>query len=262
MLLFVALLSAAHPEARVAVPADQTPAIVILGDDARRARVERVLGGLSRAGRDFRRDHASGLWYVGCITAWRDNPGQTEACLRSRLQGGRARPTVVVNTYVQDAEGATSVSCIGIGGTGRASLRDSSAATSTEAMSRCLDRALRAIEGPSPRPFSVPFSDGFEIDDIGQARSRATGVLKVAVDHLGVPRGMTGTCLIQGRVLESERGPSVVPGAVIEVGVPCGPMLGGDRSRRVQMDGLGEGRFARLYLDERRVLLHIEPAGE
>jgi hypothetical protein len=263
MLLLAALLAAAQPEPPAPAPADQGASIVILGNDAGRAAVERVLGELAQAGRRFRRDQANGMWLVGCISVWRDNPGQTEACLRARLRSLRAQPTLVINTWSRDvAEGTIPVSCIGVGGSGQALLRTENGTGNSAAMSQCLNQALREAEGQSPRPFHLPFADAFAIDDIGQARSSASQVLKVAVDHLGIPRGMTGTCLIQGRVLRSERGPAVVPGGAIEVGVPCGPALAGDRTRRVRMGGLGEGRFVRLYLDEGRDLLHIEPAQE
>jgi hypothetical protein len=264
MLLLAALLAAAQPEAPAPAPAEnQGPSIVILGNDARRAAVERVLGDLARTGRGFRRDHASGMWHVGCITAWRDNPGQTEACVRARLRSLRTQPTLVINTWLRhEAEGTIPISCIGGGGSGQALLRTATGTGNSEAIGLCLDQALREAEGPSPRPFRLSSADGLAIEDIAQARSSATGMLKVAVDHLGIPRGMSGICLIQGRVLRSERGPAVSPGAAIEVDVPCGPALAGDRTRRVRMGQLGQGRFVRLHLDEGRALLHIEPAEE
>ena len=263
MLLLVALLSLAQPETQAAAPGSGPPAIVILGDDARRGRVERALGELAAAGRAHRRELESGMWYAGCVSAWRDNAAQAEACVRSRLLRQRARPTVVLNTHAREAgPGRTAISCIGLGGTGQASLRDPVETGNAEAMRRCLDRASRATQGPWPRPYPVRFADRFEIDDVERARAGATRILKVAIDHLGIPRGMTGTCLVQGRVTATERGEAVLPGGAIEIGVPCGPTLSWDRSRRVRMAGMGQGNFARVYLDDRRTLLHIEPATE
>jgi hypothetical protein len=261
MLLLVALLSLLQPESQAAAAQAVAPSFVILGDDGRRATVERVLGDLATAGGSHRQEYEGGLFYVGCVTAWRDNGPQTEACIRARIRRQGERPTVVLNAYQPGAgQGTTSVSCIGIGGTGRAIVRDAAEAGNAAAMLRCLDQALQMNRAPWPRPFGVRFSDRFEIDDVEQARATATTVLRVAIDHVGYPRGMTGSCLVQGRVARVERGPALLPGGQIELGVPCGPAISPDGARRVRMTGMGEGRFARIYLGDRRTLLHIEQA--
>lgn len=261
MLLLVALLSLLQPESEAAAAQAVAPSFVILGDDVRRGRVERVLGDLATAGRSHRREYEGGLWYVGCVTAWRDDMPQTEACISARLQRHMQRPTVVLNTYERGAaQGTTSVSCIGVGGTGRAILRDAAEAGNAAAMLSCLDQALQTNRAPRPRPYGVRFTDRFEIDDVEQARAAATTVLRIAIDHVGYPRGMTGSCLVQGRVAQVERGQALLPGGQIELGVPCGPEIDLDGERRVRMTGMGEARFARIYLGGRRTLLHIEQA--
>lgn len=258
MLLLVALLSLFQPEAAAAraVP----PSVVILGDEARRGAVERVLGELAAAGGSYRQDH-EGAYYVGCVAAWRNDMVQTEACIRARLQRHGERPTIVLNTYRRGAgQGTTPVSCIGAGGAGGAILGGPAGSGNAAAMQRCLDRALQTNRAPLPRPYRVGSTDRFEIDDVEQARTAATTVLKIAIDHVGFPRGIAGSCLVQGRVVRAELGPSLPPGGAIEVGVPCGPATSLDGARRARMAGLGEGSFARLYLGGGRRLLHIEPA--
>jgi len=263
MLLLVALLSLLQPESEAAAAQTVLPSVVILGDDARRSTVERVLGDLAAAGRSHRPEYEMGLWYVGCVTAWRDNRPQTEACIRARLQRHLERPTIVLNTFGRSTgQGTTSVSCIGAGGAGRAILRDPAEIGNAAAMLRCLDQALQANRAPLPRPYSVRFTDRLAIDDVGQARGAAATVLKIAIDHVGFPRGMTGSCLVQGRVVEVELGQSLPPGGPIELGVPCGPASSPDGARRVRMADMGEGRFARLYLSAGRTLLHIEQAAQ
>lgn len=261
MLPFVALVSFLQPASEAAAAQAVAPSLVILGDEVRRGRVERVLGDLATAGKSHRQEYEGGLLYVGCVTAWRDNMPQTEACIRALLQRHIVRPTVVLNTYGRDAgQGTTSVSCIGVSGSGRAMLQDPADTGSAAAMLSCLDQAYQATKAPAPGLFWVRFADRFEIDDVEQARVTATTVLKIAIDHVGYPRGMAGSCLVQGRVAQVERGQSVLPGSPIEVSVPCGPATNLDGARRVQMAGMGEGRFARVYLGSRRTLLHIERA--
>ena len=122
----------------------------------------------------------------------------------------------------------------------------------------CLNQALQANTVPSPQAYAVHFTTRFETDDVEQARTTATTVLRIAIDHVGYPRGMTGSCLVQGRVAAVERGPALRPGGSIEVFVPCGPDASLDGARRVRMAGMGAGEFALVYLSSLRTLLHIE----
>lgn len=121
---------------------------------------------------------------------------------------------------------------------------------------------MRPILGDRPRRFRIAFRDRLSIDDVEQARAAATNIAIVAIDHVGYPRGMSGLCLVQGRLARIEQGPPAVSGGQIEASVPCGIGNHGDRQRRVHMGEMGPGRFARLYLSDERSLLHIEPASE
>jgi hypothetical protein len=200
------------------------------------------------------------MLYVGCVTAWRENSQQTEACIRARLPRRSERATILLNTYQPGArqDGTTAVSCIGIGGAGSALLRERPEAGDAGTMLGCLNQALQANTAPFPPAYGVPFTDGFETDDAEQARTTATTVLRIAIDHVGYPRGMTGSCLVQGRVAAVERGPALRAGGAIEVFVPCGPSSSRDGERRVRMAGMGAGSFALVYLSGLRTLLHIE----
>jgi len=260
MLLLATLLGLAPPESPAAGAQAVAPSIVILGNDVSRARVARVLGDLADAGKSLRQEDAGGLWYVGCVTAWRENPQQSEGCIRARLPRQRERTTILLNTDGPGArqDGTIAVSCIGIGGTGRALLRERPETGDATAMLDCLNLALQANTAPFPQAYGVHFTTRFETHDVEQARTTATTVLRIAIDHVGYPRGMTGSCLVQGRVAAVERGPALRPGGPIEVFFPCGPDSSLDGERRVRMAGTAAGEFALVYLSSLRTLLHIE----
>jgi hypothetical protein len=264
MLLLAALLSLAPPESPAARAQAIAPAIVILGNDGSRARVARVLGDLAAAGQSLRQEDAGGLWYVGCVTAWRENPQQSESCIRARLPRQRERATILLNTYGPGTRqgGTIAVSCVGLGGTGGALLPERPEAGDAAAMLGCLNQALQANTAPFPHAYGVQSSTRFAMEDVEQARTTATTVLRIAIDHVGYPRGMTGSCLVQGRVAAVERGPALRPGGAIEVFGPCGPDSRLDGERRVRMAGMGAGGFALVYLNSLRTLLHIEQAGQ
>ncbi|HEX6375033.1 MAG TPA: hypothetical protein VFZ91_04875 [Allosphingosinicella sp.] len=238
----------APPAPQAGVAADY----VILGDEARRARLERLLARRAAAPRRLRASGEGGLYFVGCITAWRHDPGQAGACLASRLprQGGTA--TIVLNSYHpgKAADGLT-VTCHGLGGTGRAVFGARPRRQDATALEHCLERGLMPSEAPVRQRVGVRHSDGFAIEDPQEARRRAQRVLLVAIDHVGIPRGITGSCLVQGRVVREERGSGIRPGALVEAGIPCAarPGLSGSR-RRIPMGAMRKGSFARLYLSE------------
>ena len=234
---------------------------VILGDEARRTRLEGALAPPA-AQRRYRPSAQSGMGYVGCITAWRHDRQQRAACIASRLARRSAVPTIVLDTYDDSpARGGVALICHGSGGTGRAVLTARPVGRDPAALEECMAAALAAPARSAPRPrVGVGFEPFLEAADRGRARSGAARVLLVAVDHVGIPRGTIGHCLIQGRLVEQERGSGLAPGALVEAGVPCAAHRRSDRDgeRRIAMGEFRHGMFARLYLDGRNRLADFE----
>ena len=236
-----------------ATPAPAPPPVVILGNEAERAQLERLLG--RAPGDSLRREDESGGRYVSCIGAWRGNPAQTAACMRARMPRG-GPPVVILNSYA-GASGASGpdIACIGPGGAGRARLGGRGEAA---ALRGCLNRARRPAPPIRPTRVAVGHAHRFGPQDAPQARAAAARVLIIAVDHVGIPRGVTGTCLVQGRIDRAERGPRLVPGAEIGFGVPCSASILTAADRRVRMGELDQGSFARVWIGPRGELLDYE----
>lgn len=107
--------------------------------------------------------------------------------------------------------------------------------------------------------YVVGFTDEFDILDVALARTQAGSVLAIAIDHVGIPRGIRGHCLVQGRVIRVVRGTGPNPGGLIEVSIPCTSELYRSGSRRILMRDIREGESAQIYLDARQLLLDFEP---
>ncbi|MDB5668829.1 MAG: hypothetical protein JWL74_1779 [Alphaproteobacteria bacterium] len=232
---------------------------VVLGDDSRRPRLERLLADLARTGFDSKAAAGSGMAYVACVGAWADNSTQGAACIQSILSRGGDH-TVVLNSYERPARGGeTMVSCIGSGGRGLMRLRARPDPGEGAALRACLETAARPSPAVPRGIHRVRSSDELPVP-VARARAAAASVLKIAVDHVGIPRGTRGICLVQGRVLAAARGAGLAPGEWIELGIPC--IAGRDRngSRRIAMGDMRRGSFAHIYLDEHRTLLDFEPA--
>lgn len=257
------LQTAAHALAALALQPGGTAAdYVILADARDRARLERLLARRPAGQRRLREAPEGGLYLVGCVSVWRDDREQTDACLASRLprQGGAG--TVVLNTYdSRSAPDGLTVTCHGRGGTGRAVLGPRPRRQDGAALEDCLERGLApaGTGGPPRQRVGVRWSDAFAVEDPQQARRAARRVLLVAVDHVGIPRGTTGNCLVQGRLVREERGSGLRPGALVEAGIPCTahPGLAG-KGRRIGMGAMRAGRFARLYLSDGHGLSDFE----
>lgn len=259
MLVLAALIGLAQPHE--ATPPLEAPAAayVILADELRRKRVERLVSELAAEGTEYAAHEEGGLYYVSCVTAWRGNPLQTEDCIRSRLPNRRQAPLVVLNTYHREArKDVTAVSCVGRGSSGRALLRQRASSGDAPALRRCVQAALHNSEAPSRGWFGTRHTDEFEFQDAAEARAGAAKVVRIAVDHVGVPRGSTGSCLVQGRVEDVSRAAERAPRQRIQLGVPCGSLLSRG-PRRLHMGALREGAFANVYLSHNRSLLDYEP---
>lgn len=149
-------------------------------------------------------------------------------------------------------------------------------ATAPPANILCLancDISQRAADAPPapPRPpapdrgapprdvYVVGFTDEFGISDVAQARIQADSVLAIAIDHVGIPRGNWGHCLVQGRVIRVVRGTGPKPGGLLEISIPCTSQLYPSGPRRILMRDIREGESAQIYLDARQLLLDFEP---
>jgi hypothetical protein len=252
------MLGLVQPQEAAASAGQSGATYVILADELRRARVERLIGDLAAQGVRYSPDE-SGLYYVSCVTAWRNNPIQAEDCIRSRLPQRRGVPLVVLNTHHREArQDVTIIICIGRGGSGRAVLRQRVSSEDVVALRRCFDDALRDSYAPAFGWYNIRHTREFEFQDVAAARERAASVLRIAVDHVGVPRGSTGSCLIQGRVAGVVKGVGLSPRRRFAVGVPCGSLLSRG-TRRLHMGDLREGRFANVYLSDENTLLDYQP---
>jgi hypothetical protein len=261
MLPLVIAMSLAQPAAAASPPAAAAVHYVILGDEARRNRVERLIGELARSGVASTPAAEGGMGYSGCVSPWQRHPEQVTLCIQSRIATDSRRGTIVLNSYEPaDREGEIRIACVGAGGQGVMTLRSRSDATEPVALRRCLSAAAYPAGVASHARHAVRSVEAFAFLDAARARTSAVSVLKVAMDHVGVPRGTTGGCLIQGRVVGLVRGPGLSPSGRIEFSVPCSAAPDPRGPRRIWMGDLQEGSFAHLHLDERNEILDIEPA--
>ena len=232
---------------------------VILADEARRKRLEPLLARLAARDPRHRPGAEGGMYFVSCIGPWRQDRAQAEACMRSRLPEQNKGRTIILNTYLAAAP-QIRIACVGLGGTGEALLGAKPRRGDAAALAACLEGARPDVPVQSvvPQWIGVNADDDPGLPDPDEARRSAKWVLLVAADHVGVPRGSTGDCLVQGRVIRSERGDGVAPGARIEAFVPCTSMRSATGPRRIWMGDIPEGGFARLYLDPRSRLVDYE----
>jgi hypothetical protein len=120
---------------------------------------------------------------------------------------------------------------------------------------------LDAAPAPAPRPEAraVSISGEFEIADAAEARAQAASIVTVAIDHVGVPRGINGICLVQGRLTQVVRGSAMTRLGPVEVNFPCTSSPSRSGPRRIVMSGLRAASSANLYLSRRGILLDFEP---
>lgn len=85
-----------------------------------------------------------------------------------------------------------------------------------------------------------------------RARAEATDVVVFDVTHVGAPSGVQGDCIVEGKVIRSERGERFRPGDPIRLSVPCrtplatpmpGPTVWQD------MEALQRSAHGRAHLD-------------
>src|SRR5687768_11483435 len=215
-------MALAQPATPSAAGQPTTVLYVILGDEARRALIERLLGNLESSGFSSAASSESGMDYAGCVGAWRANPSQAIACVQSRLARHRGSRTVVLSTYERAARpNETVVTCMGSGGHGRMMLRPEPASGDATALRNCLDSASHATRTARPGYHVTGLSVEPETADAAHRRAAAAIVLTIAVDHVGVPRGITGICLVEGRIHEVLRGRGQVAGSRIGLSIPC-----------------------------------------
>ncbi|TFI58101.1 hypothetical protein E2493_11915 [Sphingomonas parva] len=232
-------------------PSTPEISVVILGNSESRERLEPLLERLS--GAHYRSELAGGMGYAGCVAPWRGDRTQTDGCIQSRLP--RGRPTIVLNTYGPTDRTGTTVYCIGSGGSAEMTLRPKRTARDGTELQACLDGAAPGEGLAPPAIYGVRYTEELEIADAEEARAHAASVLAIAVDHVGVPRGIRGHCLIQGRVVGVVRGAGLTPRGLIDLALPCDAGPERDTPRRISTRELAEGSFGEVYLDDRHVLL-------
>lgn len=229
---------------------------VILGDDVRRARLQRLLDAIPDGGEIRAAIADDGMYFVGCVSAWRSNREQAADCIQSRLP--HERPTVVVNTYPQPApDGEISVSCVASGGSAAITLQPQPDPGDATALRRCLYAALPAASPSPPRAYGLQFIERLEVPDVHRARASAVRVLTMAVDHVGVPRGSQGVCSVSGRVARTIRGPGLPANGRFSLGVPCAAVPNRTEAR-IAMSHIFRGSFANVYVSDRDTLLDYE----
>jgi len=251
-------LAYASAQSQVAPAPPQVAGVsyVILGDDVRRARLQRLLDAIPDSGEIRAVIADDAMNFVGCVSAWRSNKAQAVGCIQSRLP--HVRPTVVLNTYPQPVRnGEISVSCIGSGGSAAITLQPQPDPGEATALRRCLDAAFAAASPTPPRRYGLQSIERLEVPDVHRARASAVRVLTMAVDHVGVPRGSEGVCSVSGRVARMIRGPGLPTNDRFSLGVPCAAVP--DRTEtRVAMSHIFRGSFANVYVSEQDTLLDYE----
>jgi hypothetical protein len=98
---------------------------------------------------------------------------------------------------------------------------------------------------------------------LAAARAGAPLVVVAFIVSARQPRGSSGLCPADGRVVEVERGGGPVFGDRVTALVPCAALPPDGRDpravRRVPMAFMGQGSYARLYFDAGRELVDYEP---
>lgn len=229
----------------------------LVADPAGQARLEPSLRRLARTGLR----PASGetaMAYASCVTAWRDNAGESAACVQSWL--ARLPPPRPVLLHVQQAQSPAEgvvVDCLGAAGSDQLVLAPRPRRADAAALDACMARAQRG-DAPPAGTYAIRSPETWDPADAAALRARAAAVLVLAVDHVGIPRGVRGSCLVEGRVTSVVRGAGLSPRGRVELAIPCQVGQAPGKERRIDMAEFDAGSFARLYLDEAQTLLDYE----
>lgn len=229
----------------------------LVADPVGQARIEPSLRRLARSGLR----PASGetaMAHASCVSAWRENPGESAACLQSWLARlAPPRPVVLQVRQAQAPAEGVVVDCLGAGGRDQLVLDSRKRRADAAALDACMARAQRG-DPPPAGTYAIRSPGAWALADASALRARAAAVLVLAVDHVGIPRGVRGNCLVEGRVTAVVRGAGLSPRGRVELAVPCHVGPGSGSERRIDMAQFDAGSFARLYLDEAQTLLDYE----
>lgn len=97
---------------------------------------------------------------------------------------------------------------------------------------------------------------------LAAARAEASLVVVAFIESARHPRGSSGWCPADGRIVRVERGGGLAFSDAVSVSVPCAASRNDarrDLERPVPMALMWGGNFARLYFDASRRLVDYEP---
>ncbi len=233
---------------------------VIVGDEASKSRVEALFREVDgrRGSATFARSTSGADG--SCTAAWRRVPSEREACLRAHMP--RSGTTVIVDTYGQaERGGGVVVRCIGGGQSGEIMLQPQEQVRDAQRLSDCMTEARRGSPAPQLRRYLIR-SGGQLSADVDGARARAAAVLRIAIDHVTVPRGTRGICRPEGRVTGVVRGAGFTPRGFVELAIPCAVEPSRTRSRSIWWGDVQAGNYANVYLDRFNAVIDFEAVPE
>lgn len=229
----------------------------LLADQTQRARLEPWLARLPGPEGHARIDPI-GAAFAACLSAWRDDTAESTACIQSRIVREANAGWVVLHAQDIGPGEDLGLHCIGAGGTGRARWGAAPDASAFAALDACVAQARAGRDLPPASAYAIR-SPGTRLDpDKDNVRANAAAVLVIAVDHVGLPRGVRGVCLLSGRIREVARGAGQTPRGAVDFNLPCHAHPDRGDGGRIDMAELRAGSHARLYLDASQTLLDYE----
>lgn len=128
-------------------------------------------------------------------------------------------------------------------------LTEASSTWSPETAGRPRQDRIYAVRGPEVLSYATS----------AEARANAANVVEVAIDHVGVPRGLTGGyCHVTGRVVRVVRGAGPTPQGRIEISAPCVAQPRPGESRRIPEGEFAKGSSSLFYFSAGQELLDVE----
>lgn len=195
-------------------------------------------------------------YFVPCVTAWGILKSEAAACIRSRLPDPSVIRLVVVRPAPNSIFEVVGIDCIGPARTGEALIGSKLLEHNAPALASCITAASGGTPPPALRQYGLGSAKLGPAAERAAAAEAAPSVLGVAVDHVGIPRGVHGPCHIAGRIISVRRGAALSQRGLFELILPCSEH-GADHEETgtVAMSELVAGTFADLYLNaDQRVI--------
>jgi hypothetical protein len=125
---------------------------------------------------------------------------------------------------------------------------------------RLLILAVAAVSALAPPASALQREESWaSAETLSTARAEAPLVVIAFIHSARQPRGTSGLCPADGRVVQVERGRGVAYGDKVGVLVPCAAMAHEGRPvRRIPMAFMWDPAYARLYFTARRGLVDYE----